>query len=133
MYICPEATSLNEITPLCKNIIIISVGESKNGLSVTTIEYEGQGYYLVFGVKGTGGGEFGTIGKAIKEFNDYIQGLPNSAFKNNPQQRKNALKNKLEEVFRKIENQEYQEAIQKLQNDIKAKADGTVDGNSKDD
>jgi len=52
---------------------------------------------------------------------------------NNPQRRKNALKNKLEEVFRKIESNEYQDAIKKLQNDIRIKADGLVDGNPKDD
>jgi len=34
------------------------------------------------------------------------------------------LKNKLEEVFIKIENHEYSEAINKLLNDVKAKTDG---------
>jgi hypothetical protein len=33
----------------------------------------------------------------------------------------------------KIENQEYQDAINKLRNDIRAKADDNVDGNSKND
>ena len=33
----------------------------------------------------------------------------------------------------KIENQEYQDAINKLRNDIRAKADGSVDGNPKND
>jgi len=55
---------------------------------------------------------------------DYIQTRPNEAFKDNSQQRKNALRNKLEEVFAKIENREYQDAVNKLQNDIRTKADG---------
>ena len=50
--------------------------------------------------------------------------MPDEAFKNNPEQRKNALWNKLNEVWSKIDNQEYQEAINKLQNDVRAKADG---------
>lgn len=33
----------------------------------------------------------------------------------------------------KIENQEYQDVINKLRNDIRAKADGSVDGNPKND
>jgi len=124
IYLCPHATSLDEVTPLCKDIVVLNIGEAKNGVSVTPVKYEEQEYYLVFGIEGTGGGEFGTIEKNIKELNDYIQNLPESAFKNNPNQRKNALKNKIEEVFVKIENHEYSEAINKLQNDIRAKADG---------
>lgn len=133
VYICPEAISLNEVTPLCPDIVALNLGESKNGMSVAAIQYEGQEYYMIFGIKGTGGDELGITEEIIKNLNDYIQNLPDNAFKNNPRQRKNALKNKLEEVFIKIENKEYQEAIQKLQNDIRAKADGTVGGDPKDD
>jgi len=133
VYICPEATSLEEINPLCPGIVVLKLRETIEGLTLSATTYEGQEYYLVIGFKNGGGGEFGIAEKIIKDINDYIQGLPDKAFKNNPQQRKNALKNKLEEVFIKIENREYQEAIQKLQNDIKAKADGAVGGNPKDD
>lgn len=124
VYICPEATSLEEINPLCPGIIILNLGETVNGLTLTTIAYEGKEYYLVLGFKNGGGGEFGFVEKSIKNLNDYIQSLPDSAFKNNPKQRKNALKNKIEEVFTKIESQEYQDAINKLRNDIRAKVDG---------
>jgi parallel beta-helix repeat protein len=133
IYLCPHATSLDEITPLCEDIEIINVGELINGKNVILIEYGGQEYYLVFGIEGTGGGEFGPIEKTIKEINDYIQGLPAESFKNNSNQKKIALKNKLEKVFVKIENQEYQDAINKLRNDIRAKADGSIDGNPKND
>jgi len=88
---------------------------------------------MIYGVKDTGGGEFGYIEESIKNIHYYIQGLLDNVFKNNPNQRKNALKNKLEEVFVKIENNEYQEAINKLRNDIRAKTDGSIDGNLKDD
>jgi len=133
IYLCPHAISLDEVSPLCENVEVINVGEAKNGVSVIPIKYEEQEYYLVFGVRGTGGGEFGVIEESIKNLNDYIRVLPRDAFKNNPTQRKNALKNKLEEVFVKIESYEYQETINKLQNDIRAKADGFVDGNPKND
>lgn len=133
VYICPEATNLEEINPLCPKIIILKLGETINGLTLTTTEYEGMEYYVVLGFENGGGGEFGTVQKSIKGINDYIQSLPNSAFKNNPQQKKNTLQNKLEEVFIKIENKEYQDAINKLQNDIRAKADGSIDGKSNND
>jgi len=67
--------------------------------------------------------------EAITTVDDNIQDLPDDAFKINPDQRKNALSEKLDEVNGLIEAGEYQEAIEKLQNDIRAKADGYVDGN----
>jgi Tol biopolymer transport system component len=67
--------------------------------------------------------------EAITTVDDNIQDLPDDAFKINPDQRKNALSEKLDEVNGLIEAGEYQEAIEKLQNDIRAKADGHVDGN----
>lgn len=133
VYICPKATSLEEINPLCDGIIVLNIGESKEGMLLTTTTYENREYYLVLGFKNGGGGEFGFVEKSIKGINDYIQSLPDVDFKNNPQQRKNAFENKLEEVFLKIENKEYRDAINKLQNDVRAKADGSIGGNSKDD
>ncbi|MFC1629633.1 hypothetical protein ACFL11_00165 [Patescibacteria group bacterium] len=124
VYICPEATSLEKINPLCKNIIVLAVGESKNGMVVTITTYNGQEYYVVSGFQNGGGGEFGFIEKSIKDISDYIQNLPDEAFNKNSGQRKKALKSKLEEVFLKIESQEYQAVINKLQKDIRAKVDG---------
>jgi hypothetical protein len=73
-----------------------------------------------------------------------IESLPGSAFKNNPDQRKNAFCQKIAEVIQLIEsaeastdpairNQYYQEAIDKLQNDIGAKMDSHAGGDPKDD
>ena len=71
--------------------------------------------------------------EAIPVIDDYIQDLPYDTFEKNPDHRKNALSEKLDEVIMLIEAEEYQEAIKKLQNDIRAKADGYVDGNPKND
>jgi hypothetical protein len=59
--------------------------------------------------------------------------LPGSDFKNNPTTRKNALSNKIKEVMDLIDAGEYEDAIDKLENDIRAKADGSLGGNYKND
>jgi len=133
IYLCPYAKSLNEVTPFCEGIEILNVGETEGDFFVDTITYDNQEYYIAYGIKGTGGGELGPIENSIKDINDYIQSLPNKSFKNNPSQRKNALKNKLEEIYVKIDNEEYQEAINKLENDVRTKADGFVDGSKNND
>jgi len=132
IYICPNAASLEEVNPLCSDIMVLGTEEEKDGIIVTTTVYNGQEYYMVFGVTGTGGGEFGDSERYIKDLNDYIRSLPDTAFINNPLQRKEALQNKLEEVFVKIENQEYQDALNKLQKDIWAKFDGDLATTAKD-
>ena len=71
--------------------------------------------------------------EAIPVMDDYIQDLPDDVFKNNPDQRKNAFSEKLDKVIELIDAGEYQKAIDKLQHDIRAKADGYVDGNPKND
>ncbi|MEE9151551.1 MAG: hypothetical protein V3U20_06945, partial [Thermoplasmata archaeon] len=55
---------------------------------------------------------------------EYILGLPDECFKNNAEQRKNALVNKLEEVRQMMIDGDYQGAIDKLTNDIRPKMDG---------
>ena len=59
--------------------------------------------------------------------------LPDDAFDKNPEQRRNALMQKYSEVFEKIDNNDYQSAINKLENDIRAKMDGSLGGNPKND
>lgn len=59
----------------------------------------------------------------------YVQALPDDAFKGNAEQRKKALAQKLDAATDKIEEGEYQDAIDKLEDDVRAK----MDGNSKDD
>jgi len=73
-----------------------------------------------------------------------IGSLPDSAFKNNPSQRKNAFCEKAEEIIQLIYNAEgstdpvvqdqfYQDAIDKLQNDIGAKMDSYEGGEKNND
>lgn len=74
-----------------------------------------------------------TPSEFIEVIDTYIQELPDAAFKDNPDQQKKAFSNKLFKVKTKIEAGDIQEAINKLQNDIQAKADGYLDGKSMDD
>jgi PKD repeat protein len=71
--------------------------------------------------------------EAIPVVDDCVQNLPDDAFRNNPEKRKNAFSEKLGEVIGLVDAGEYQEAIDKLRNDVRAKADGHVDGNPRND
>jgi hypothetical protein len=70
---------------------------------------------------------------SVSDIDDYIQGLPDDAFKNNPSNRKNTFHNKLDSVQGMIDSGEYSSAINKLQNDIRAKCDGACGGNPNND
>jgi PKD repeat protein len=72
-------------------------------------------------------------GQAVQTLDEYIQGLEDSAFKNNATQRKRALHNSLEALIGLINAGEFQQATDKLLNDIRAKADGSLGGNPKND
>ncbi|MEM3788300.1 MAG: NosD domain-containing protein [Candidatus Bathyarchaeia archaeon] len=56
IYLCFNAKSLEEVS-LENADMIIHVGETINGITVTTTYYNGTEYYVVSGVTGTGGGE----------------------------------------------------------------------------
>ena len=58
------------------------------------------------------------------EINEYIQDLDDECFKENPSNMKKAFGNKLDAVQRLLDEENYQEAIDKLTNDIRAKMDG---------
>ena len=64
---------------------------------------------------------------------NYIQKLPASAFDGPADQRKNALANQFAAVDNMIRVKNYKGAIQKLQIEIRAKADGSVGGNPNND
>ena len=72
-------------------------------------------------------------GQGIQELDDYIQDLDADDFNKKAKQRQKALHNSLEAVVVLIEAGEYQDAIDKLQNSIRAKADGSVDGDPNND
>ncbi|MHC4568663.1 MAG: PKD domain-containing protein, partial [Planctomycetota bacterium] len=74
-----------------------------------------------------------TPGQAVQSLDAHIQGLPADAFENNARQRKGALQNKLEAVTGLITAGEFQQAIDKLLNDVRAKADGSLGGNPNND
>ena len=57
VYICPNATSLDAVSYDDPNKVVIHVGETVDGMTVFTTEYDGEHYYMVYGVTGTGGGE----------------------------------------------------------------------------
>lgn len=112
------------------------------GTSTVTYAYSTPGEYMVVLTitDDDGGVQTATTtitvlapGEALGVLNDYIQSLPDDAFKNNADQRKNAFSEKLAEVSELIESGQYQEAIDKLENDIRAKCDGSLGGNSKND
>jgi len=57
VYVCPSATSLEEINPRCSEKIILKLGETVGGLTLIATIYENQEYYLVLGFE-NGGGAF---------------------------------------------------------------------------
>lgn len=65
---------------------------------------------------------------SVGGIDDLIQSLPDGAFKNNGKNRKKTFANKLGAVQKMIDEGRYEEAMDKLLNDIRAKLDGG-DGN----
>jgi len=57
VYICPSAQNLSQVNTSCPNLVNISTGETVNGMTVSTTTYQGENYYLVSNITGTGGGE----------------------------------------------------------------------------
>ncbi|MEK6917168.1 MAG: CARDB domain-containing protein [Nanoarchaeota archaeon] len=57
VYICPSATTLGDVVIACTNKTTIGVNQTVNGMTVTEIVVEGENYYAVSNVTGTGGGE----------------------------------------------------------------------------
>ncbi|MBU1974074.1 MAG: hypothetical protein KKH52_01640, partial [Nanoarchaeota archaeon] len=57
IYVCSNAGSLAEVTPLCANKTTIDLGQTVNGMTVTNVTYDSEDYYKVTNITGTGGGE----------------------------------------------------------------------------
>ena len=70
------------------------------------------------------------MGEAIES---YILALPDEAFKNNPDQRKNDFRKKINDAMKLVAKGNTQGAIEILLDDIRAKADGSLSGNPKND
>ncbi|MFQ6084384.1 MAG: PKD domain-containing protein, partial [Candidatus Aminicenantia bacterium] len=56
VYVCPNATSLQEVNPQCSGKITLQLGEITNGLFLSTTIYEDNDYYIIFGFTNGGGG-----------------------------------------------------------------------------
>jgi PKD repeat protein len=71
--------------------------------------------------------------EALDIFNDYIQGLDSSMFKEKAGQRKNAFDNMFSAIDDMLADEEYQGMIKAMNSNIRTKFDGLVDGSPKDD
>jgi PKD repeat protein len=69
-----------------------------------------------------------TLEEAKHITNDYIQSLPDAAFKDKADKRKAAVDNMIGALDDMLDDQEYQGMIQALQKNLRQKADGLVDG-----
>lgn len=78
-------------------------------------------------------GDILVLRPGIQDIEDLIAGLSDEAFVNNPAQRKNALGEKLKVVRGLIDVHNYASAIDKLENDLRSKADGCFGGNPNND
>ncbi|MBU0532584.1 right-handed parallel beta-helix repeat-containing protein, partial [Candidatus Micrarchaeota archaeon] len=57
VYVCPDAESLAEVTTSCPSKVVINVGQTVSGMTVSNVAYDGENYYKVTNITGTGGGE----------------------------------------------------------------------------
>ena len=74
-----------------------------------------------------------TVDEAVEVVDEIVQSLPDEAFVKNASQRKNALSHKFDGVQTLIADGQIQEAIDKLNHDLRAKADGCFGGNPNND
>jgi PKD repeat protein len=70
---------------------------------------------------------------AKHDINDYIQDLPDNVFKGKADKRKNAFDNMFTALDDMLDDEEYWGMIQHLNNNIRSKCDGNVDGKKGDD
>jgi len=55
VYICKDATSLDQVD-FAHADTIINLGETKDGMTVSSAVYNGREYYIVYGITGNGAG-----------------------------------------------------------------------------
>jgi len=66
--------------------------------------------------------------EALEDLDDYIQNVPDGDYKDKANNRKKAFRNKLNAIYKILEDEEYQKLIDKLNLDIRIKCDGLIDG-----
>ena len=70
--------------------------------------------------------------EALQDLKKFINSIPNSAFKGQAHERKNAMARTIESASGMVEKKKYREAMQELRN-LREKADGSQGGNAGDD
>lgn len=70
VHICPNAQTLAQVTDTCAGGFTLSVGETKQGVTLSSTTIAGQAYFLASNVTGTGGGN-GPYQTIIPEFSPF--------------------------------------------------------------
>ena len=71
--------------------------------------------------------------EALQDLDDYIQNTADDDFKDKAMTRKKALSNKLNAIYNMLDAENYQGIIQILNEDIREKCDGLIDGDPNND
>lgn len=71
--------------------------------------------------------------EALQDTDDYIQNVPDIDYKDKASTRKKAFSNKFNAMYKILEDEDYQNLIDKLNNDIRTKCDGLIDGDPRGD
>jgi len=66
--------------------------------------------------------------EALQDLDDYIQNTPDEDFKEKADTRKKAFSNKFEAIYKILDTDNYQGLIKRLNEDIREKCDGLIDG-----
>lgn len=108
--------TIDQLSTMSQVITTFSAGEGVvDGIGLFTIPFPEETYRVTFEVDGI----TTVITPVVKSLFDAVSAIPNSGFKRVPDQRRKALNNKLDEVEKKMDEKEFQEAKQKLDNDIR--------------
>jgi len=121
----PVTGSLTDITPLSATHAFEAKGDYEVTLTIEDDEGGSGSASLSIHIADATGAE--------DDLAAYIASLPDSAFDKNAPQRKNAFDNMFGALDRKLETGAYQGFIQDLENNIRSKADGSIDGKAGDD
>ncbi|MBW3013788.1 hypothetical protein KY335_00930, partial [Candidatus Woesearchaeota archaeon] len=57
VYVCPGVAALTDVTYTCDNKVKLGLGQTKDGMTLSKVTYDGEEYYLVSNITGTGGAE----------------------------------------------------------------------------
>lgn len=72
-------------------------------------------------------------GASVHDLEDYIEEIPDGSFEGPAAERRRSLRDALDAVVGLISDKRYKQAAEKLQQNVLSKADGSLNGDSKDD